>query len=597
MRGTVATVVALWAVAASAQLDGGDRACVAALNRDGMRVAYAASRHAADCVARGGDRSALPSQCLAQTPPRVAAALSRTLRDETARCATAPPFGYGGAARVNAAAQALAAALTADLFGADLDGAITPCAADAGRCACQRGASARVAKLANAGARAVVRCLLRAARAAAAPADLAPCLADPLRDHSLAAPAPLAHEEARLATVLARHCPAAPPALGAAFPGACAGAGSGSELGACVTRQTRCRLCRLFTAMDDLAAPCDAIDDGLENGSCPSDAPATPSPTATMIDTPTPTATDTASATATATITATATASDTATATAPPTPVDTSTATPTPVDTVTATPADTVTATLTATPTPADTVTATPADSATPTAADTATATLTATPSASATATDSPAPTATPTPTASASASATATTTATASPSGTDTGTPTRTPTATRTATPTLPIKRVFTTSTWYDGNLGGIAGADAKCAARAAAAGLGGTWVAWVSTLTVNARDRIPNAEYRDLLGNVIANNRGDLLDGSLDIGMGVTELGVYSAQLVWTGTTYLGVYDTARGACTDWTMNASFQSGEVGSTGVIGTPWTNARPNPAESCNRLNPLYCFET
>src|SRR5207248_2675590 len=42
--------------------------------------------------------------------------------------------------------------------------------------------------------------------------------------------------------------------------------------------------------------------------------------------------------------------------------------------------------------------------------------------------------------------------------------------------------KRVFVTSVMYDGNLGGLAGADAKCQARATAASLSGTYKAWLS-------------------------------------------------------------------------------------------------------------------
>ncbi|MFO0674362.1 MAG: DUF1554 domain-containing protein [Polyangiaceae bacterium] len=51
---------------------------------------------------------------------------------------------------------------------------------------------------------------------------------------------------------------------------------------------------------------------------------------------------------------------------------------------------------------------------------------------------------------------------------------------------------RIFLTSTVYDGNLGGLAGADAKCQARADAASLGGTWKAILSTRTVDARDHV---------------------------------------------------------------------------------------------------------
>jgi hypothetical protein len=51
---------------------------------------------------------------------------------------------------------------------------------------------------------------------------------------------------------------------------------------------------------------------------------------------------------------------------------------------------------------------------------------------------------------------------------------------------------RIFLTSTVYDGNLGGLAGADAKCQARANAASLGGNWKAILSTRTVDARDHV---------------------------------------------------------------------------------------------------------
>jgi hypothetical protein len=58
--------------------------------------------------------------------------------------------------------------------------------------------------------------------------------------------------------------------------------------------------------------------------------------------------------------------------------------------------------------------------------------------------------------------------------------------------------KRIFLTSTVYDGNLGGLAGADAKCQARADAAQLGGTWKAILSTRTVDAADRIDGSVAR---------------------------------------------------------------------------------------------------
>src|SRR5207248_10614341 len=58
-----------------------------------------------------------------------------------------------------------------------------------------------------------------------------------------------------------------------------------------------------------------------------------------------------------------------------------------------------------------------------------------------------------------------------------------------------LASKRVFVTSATYNRNLGVLAGADAKCQALASAAALTGTYKAWLSTSTINARDRVTQA------------------------------------------------------------------------------------------------------
>ena len=62
-------------------------------------------------------------------------------------------------------------------------------------------------------------------------------------------------------------------------------------------------------------------------------------------------------------------------------------------------------------------------------------------------------------------------------------------------------------------GNLGGLAGADAHCQSLAAAVGAGGkTWRAYLSTSTVNAKDRIGNGPWQNVKGEVIAQNVADL-------------------------------------------------------------------------------------
>src|SRR5262245_41660475 len=56
--------------------------------------------------------------------------------------------------------------------------------------------------------------------------------------------------------------------------------------------------------------------------------------------------------------------------------------------------------------------------------------------------------------------------------------------------------KRMFVTSTTYQGgNLGGLAGADAKCADRAAAAGLTGAYKAWLSDSHKSAASRLTHS------------------------------------------------------------------------------------------------------
>ncbi len=76
-----------------------------------------------------------------------------------------------------------------------------------------------------------------------------------------------------------------------------------------------------------------------------------------------------------------------------------------------------------------------------------------------------------------------------------------------------------FVTSTTHNGNLGGLAGADAECQSLAAAVGAGNrTWRAYLSTHStptepaVNARDRIGNGPWFNSDGVMIAGSLADL-------------------------------------------------------------------------------------
>ena len=97
-----------------------------------------------------------------------------------------------------------------------------------------------------------------------------------------------------------------------------------------------------------------------------------------------------------------------------------------------------------------------------------------------------------------------------------------------------------FVTSTTHNGNLGGLAGADAECQRLAGAVGAGNrTWRAYLSTQgnqavpAVNARDRIGNGPWYNANGIMVAASladlHGDVQRGSnlINVRTAVTEAG----------------------------------------------------------------------
>jgi hypothetical protein len=76
------------------------------------------------------------------------------------------------------------------------------------------------------------------------------------------------------------------------------------------------------------------------------------------------------------------------------------------------------------------------------------------------------------------------------------------------------PANVVFVTSTTVDLCAGGVAAADAECAARALAGGLSGTFVSWTSDATSDARDRLGTAAgWERVDGRPVASNLDLLL------------------------------------------------------------------------------------
>jgi hypothetical protein len=156
------------------------------------------------------------------------------------------------------------------------------------------------------------------------------------------------------------------------------------------------------------------------------------------------------------------------------------------------------------------------------------------------------------------------------------------------TTTTTLPATRIaFVTSASFTGGgsqgFGGLTGADARCNTAASAAGLPGTYLAWLSHCSANAS---PSSRFSDgapwarVDGPVVATDLADLLDGTLQNPLDVDETGtqVPAGTDVWTGPLASG---TSAGQCTsntcnDWTTTASGSLGLTGEASLTTMQWT---------------------
>lgn len=160
--------------------------------------------------------------------------------------------------------------------------------------------------------------------------------------------------------------------------------------------------------------------------------------------------------------------------------------------------------------------------------------------------------------------------------------------------------KRVFVTSATYNGNLGGIAGANAKCEQAAADANLEGEWIAWISTAADLVVDRIVDVGPWYLVDQVtlVADNKAQLTalsgDPELNHAINMTESGnTLLSGPVWTGTKAAGTAGNNTG-CSAWSSSSGLPT--VGLTGELDKAdrfWTE---NLNSGCDFQLHLYCFE-
>jgi hypothetical protein len=152
---------------------------------------------------------------------------------------------------------------------------------------------------------------------------------------------------------------------------------------------------------------------------------------------------------------------------------------------------------------------------------------------------------------------------------------------------------RVFVTSLEYDGNLGGLAGADAICDYEAQSAQLGGRWVAWLSGPEAAAIDRIEgDGPWHDVTGRPIFNNAAHLRVAPL-AQLEVDPFGRSIFSLTaWTGTATGGTMLDATATCAGWSTDDWLAEGLCGGDSN-GSEWTEMFTSP---CDWTAHLYCLE-
>jgi hypothetical protein len=185
---------------------------------------------------------------------------------------------------------------------------------------------------------------------------------------------------------------------------------------------------------------------------------------------------------------------------------------------------------------------------------------------------------------------------------------------------------RFFVSSTTsVTGNLGGLAGADARCQSLASAVGIGNrTWHAYLSAERdangnrVDARSRIGEGPWANVKGAIVANSLAELHSRRGDFQVFVDERG-QPINGQWTGSPAPVQHDILTGSnadgtlmpgftCADWTSESASAVAQVGHSDGLGpggdssgalSSWNSSHAN--QNCSNTAPrggagrIYCF--
>ncbi|MDX8408935.1 MAG: hypothetical protein R8J84_02645 [Mariprofundales bacterium] len=160
------------------------------------------------------------------------------------------------------------------------------------------------------------------------------------------------------------------------------------------------------------------------------------------------------------------------------------------------------------------------------------------------------------------------------------------------------PVKIAFLTSGTYNGALGGLNGADQKCNTAATAAGLKGSFKAWLSDSQGNSpstRMTHSTVAYKTTNGLLVANDWAGLTSSVLTNAINVTESGatINGNNYTWSNTRPNGgsYWNLNQFTCYDYFSTGG--TNQMGLTSATSGAWSNWAASP---CSDLNHLTCIQ-
>jgi formylglycine-generating enzyme required for sulfatase activity len=156
---------------------------------------------------------------------------------------------------------------------------------------------------------------------------------------------------------------------------------------------------------------------------------------------------------------------------------------------------------------------------------------------------------------------------------------------------PGCPTNIAFVTAASFTGDMDGLATANSECQDAADFVGLPeNTYVAWLSTSTVDAIDQVDGARgWVRVDGKPFGDTIDDILSGKVYHPLNVTEYGSTVNSRVFTGTYRDGTAQSGA-SCSDW--EATSDNGYIGYSYGTYYVWGSVGVGP---CAESYPIYCF--